>query len=236
MQRGCRLLVVASRSGSLAADSLAVLAAGGCTVMAVPADSADAAAMARVLAWAQEELPHIEHFAHAAGVSGFALLQDMSLPDFRAVVDVKVRSGGWTGWKTPGSTGTLAPTQPAPLHRPCLPLCFLLQAATAAAFQQAALPLSSRLLFSSTSAVWSQSGSAHYAAANAFLDAHAAASQGGGLPSTAVQFGPFAGAGMAASHVDGLAALGLNSLQPEKVGLGGLVACGNCLRLNSLEG
>ncbi len=46
--------------------------------------------MARVLAWAAEELPHIEHSAHAAGVSGFALLQDMSLPDFQVVVDVKV--------------------------------------------------------------------------------------------------------------------------------------------------
>lgn len=98
VQRGCRLLVVASRSGALAADSLAALAAGGCTVLAVKADSADAAAMARVLAWAQEELPHIEHFAHAAGVSGFALLQDISLPDFQAVVDVKVRSAGLTGW------------------------------------------------------------------------------------------------------------------------------------------
>ena len=90
VQRGCRLLVVASRSGALPAEALAYLAATGCTVLVLKADSADAAAMARVLAWAAEELPHIEHFAHAAGVSGFALLQDMSLPDFQAVVDVKV--------------------------------------------------------------------------------------------------------------------------------------------------
>lgn len=112
-----------------------------------------------------------------------------------------------------------------------------LQAATAAAFQHAALPLASQLLFSSTSAVWSQSGSAHYAAANAYLDAHAAASQACGLPSTAVQFGPFAGAGMAASHVDGLAALGLNSLQPSQVRLEGQLipshaACGCSLTDN----
>jgi len=92
-----------------------------------------------------------------------------------------------------------------------------MQTDTAAAFQQAALPLCSRLLFSSTSAVWSQSGSAHYAAANAALDANAAASHSAGLPATAVQYGPFAGAGMAAAYVEGLEALGLKSLLPQQV-------------------
>ena len=96
-----------------------------------------------------------------------------------------------------------------------MPHC--LQTATAAAFQQAALPLASQLLFSSTSAIWSQTGAAHYAAANAYLDAHAAASQQAGLPGTAVQYGPFAGAGMAAAHVGELAALGLKSLRPQQV-------------------
>lgn len=100
----------------------------------------------------------------------------------------------------------------------CLSCPLTPQTAGAAAFQRAALPLTSQLLFSSTSAVWSQSGSAHYAAANAFLDSHAAASQVAGLPGTAVQYGPFAGAGMAAAHVEGLAALGLKSLQPQQVG------------------
>lgn len=90
VQRGCRLLVVASRSGTLPAKDLAELAASGCTVLSVKADSADAAAMTRVLAWAREELPDLEHFAHAAGVTGTALLQDMSLLDFHAVADVKV--------------------------------------------------------------------------------------------------------------------------------------------------
>ena len=94
MQRGCCLLVVASRSGTLPADGLSDLAATGCTVLAVKADSADAAAMARLLAWAADELPHVEHFAHAAGVTGFALLQDMSQAEFQAVVDVKVGGGG----------------------------------------------------------------------------------------------------------------------------------------------
>lgn len=99
-----------------------------------------------------------------------------------------------------------------------------MQVATAAAFQQTALPLASQLLFSSTSSVWSQSGSAHYASANAFLDGHSSASQLAGLPATAVQFGPFAGAGMAAAHVDGLAALGLKSLLPVQIRESHLVA------------
>lgn len=46
-------------------------------------------------------------------------------------------------------------------------------------------------LLSSTAAVWSQAGAAHYAAGNAFLDATAAAAMSTGLPVTAVNFGPF---------------------------------------------
>jgi KR domain len=46
-------------------------------------------------------------------------------------------------------------------------------------------------LLSSTAAVWSQAGAAHYAAGNAFLDATAAAATSAGLPVTAVNFGPF---------------------------------------------
>lgn len=46
-------------------------------------------------------------------------------------------------------------------------------------------------LFSSTSAVWSQAGAAHYAAGNAFLDATAATAVAAGLPTAAVNFGLF---------------------------------------------
>lgn len=46
-------------------------------------------------------------------------------------------------------------------------------------------------LFSSTSAAWSQAGAAHYAAGNSYLDATAAAARAAGLPTTAVNFGPF---------------------------------------------
>lgn len=104
----------------------------------------------------------------------------------------------------------------------CLRQCSL-QTVAATALQASRMPLVSQLLFSSTSAVWSQSGSAHYAAGNAFLDYHAAASQAAGLPGTAVQYGPFADAGMAAAHVEGLASLGLKSLQPQEVRRGQVV-------------
>ena len=46
-------------------------------------------------------------------------------------------------------------------------------------------------LLSSTAAVWSQAGAAHYAAGNVFLDATAAAATAAGLPTTAINFGPF---------------------------------------------
>lgn len=59
------------------------------------------------------------------------------------------------------------------------------------------IPAEGCLLFSSTAAVWSQAGAAHYSAGNACLDAAAAQSQAMGLPGTAVNFGPFGGEGMA---------------------------------------
>ena len=90
MRQGCRLLVVASRSGTLPIEALAELASAECTVLAIKADSSDVAAVQRVLSWAHEELPCLHHFAHAAGLSGFALLQDIELEGFLSVTDVKV--------------------------------------------------------------------------------------------------------------------------------------------------
>ena len=89
--------------------------------------------------------------------------------------------------------------------------------ASAAAFPEAHLPLLSTALLSSTASVWSQTGAAHYSAANAYLDARAAADRWAGRPTTAINFGPFADVGMAAGHVEGLRALGLQALQPREV-------------------
>ena len=87
----------------------------------------------------------------------------------------------------------------------------------ASTFSSTATPLLTSVLFSSTSAVWSQPGAGHYAAANAFLDASAAAEHAAGLPLAAVQFGPFTGVGMAAEHSAALAAIGLRTLHPSEV-------------------
>lgn len=62
-------------------------------------------------------------------------------------------------------------------------------------------------------------GAGHYAAANCVLDGLSARRQDCGLPSTALQFGPFAETGMAAQHAQQLAALGLNALKPRQASL-----------------
>ncbi len=84
-------------------------------------------------------------------------------------------------------------------------------------FGTANMALLTEQMFSSTSAVWSQPGAGHYAAANSTLDAAAAAKHATGLPACSVQFGPFGGIGMAAEHGAALAAIGLRTLQPSEV-------------------
>lgn len=69
-------------------------------------------------------------------------------------------------------------------------------------------------LFGSTSAAWSQTGGAAYAAGCAAIEAEETTAPGG--RSTPIQFGPFASIGMAAAHTDELGAIGLGSLRPEQ--------------------
>eukprot|EP00887_Chlorella_sp_A99_P003341 scaffold26.g3341.t1 len=87
---GCKLLVLASRSGTVAAAVLREFAAQGAAVFAVKLDVGDAPAVHRTLAWMREELSHIEHIAHAAGVSDFCMLDDMDPTDFWCVAGPKV--------------------------------------------------------------------------------------------------------------------------------------------------
>jgi NAD(P)-dependent dehydrogenase (short-subunit alcohol dehydrogenase family) len=72
---GCRCLVLTGRSPALPPEALAVFAAAGVTVFTVAADAGDPTAWASLLGWAHERLPALQHFAHAAGVTGFDLLQ-----------------------------------------------------------------------------------------------------------------------------------------------------------------
>ena len=85
---------------------------------------------------------------------------------------------------------------------------------SAAMFSEADQPLLATALFSTTASIWSQTGAAHYSAANSILDSTAGAAQAAGVFVSAVNFGPFAGVGMAAAHVDSMHAIGLASLQP----------------------
>lgn len=56
-------------------ETLAEFSAAGVAVFSVAADAGDPKAWRGVLKWAHERLPAVQHFAHAAGVTGFDMLQ-----------------------------------------------------------------------------------------------------------------------------------------------------------------
>lgn len=71
------------------------------------------------------------------------------------------------------------------------------------------------VLISSVSSVWGHSGAAHYAAANAYLDALAVSRSESGRATVSVRFGPFAGTGMISAE---------DERHLERVGVGALRA------------
>ena len=85
--------------------------------------------------------------------------------------------------------------------------------------QAIGLSCQSIVYLSSTSSIWSQSGAAHYAAANTYLDALARCVQSSGMHALAIQYGPFDKVGMAAAHILVLSNIGLDALDPNEVKL-----------------
>lgn len=79
-----------------------------------------------------------------------------------------------------------------------------------------AMPMDFFLLFSSIASVWGGKGQGAYAAANQFLDALAYYRQQQGLSALSINWGPWAGGGMAVpDFADWMARLGIQPLPPE---------------------
>ncbi|MGQ4807008.1 6-deoxyerythronolide-B synthase EryA1, modules 1 and 2 [Candidatus Entotheonellaceae bacterium PAL068K] len=73
------------------------------------------------------------------------------------------------------------------------------------------------VVFSSIASVWGSKGQAHYAAANQFLDALAHYRRRGGQPALSVNWGPWAGGGMATDEMlSVLAPMGVGALPPRQ--------------------
>ncbi|MCW5252033.1 type I polyketide synthase [Streptomyces sp. SHP 1-2] len=189
--RGARHLVLAGRRGPAAegaAELTAELEALGARATVAACDVADRDALAR-------------------------LLGELTAPDVAHPLTAVVHTAGID---TPG---LLADTGPAAFDA-------VLAAKAAGAVHLDALlrelpadhPLEAFVLFSSIAGTWGAGGQAAYSAANAHLDALAAARRADGLPATALAWGPWAGSGMAATPeiADNLRKRGLEPLPAEE--------------------
>ena len=221
-QGGCKVLVLTSRSGTLNPTELLTFASLGVSAFSIQCQSADASSSARVLEWVHETLACVQHYVHAAGVSSFALMQDMSNVNFNDICGPKVRffyqychsrlcnlvhpqnqHGSGSCYVDHRSHSVLPEVSGQVVGTQVIAKC--------------GVPCDSILLFSSTSSIWSQPGSSHYSSANTYLDKSAQQMQYAGIPALAIQYGPFAEVGMASKHVDALLSIGVHSLRPEEV-------------------
>jgi acyl transferase domain-containing protein/NADPH:quinone reductase-like Zn-dependent oxidoreductase/NAD(P)-dependent dehydrogenase (short-subunit alcohol dehydrogenase family)/acyl carrier protein len=175
------LVLLGRRAPTPEAESaIAELRAKGVEVTVAQADVADAPQLERVIAGIN---PPLRGVLHAAGVVDDAMIPQLSVPRFCAVMAPKVR-GTWN------------------LHT-----------------LTANSPLDFFVMFSSVAALLGSPGQASYAAANAFMDALAQRRRARGAHALSINWGSWAGAGMAAAvdetHRRRWASTGLAMIEPE---------------------
>ena len=188
---GGATLITASKADWSSAEDLAWLTGAACSISGT-------SSVYSSLQQQSSSRPLLGVF-HAAGVLQDALLAAVTLPALRCVLAAKL--GGMHGGGSSGSRSC---------HRD------LVGGSCSSRLQ--VQPLATHVMFSSVAALLGSPGQAAYAAANAGLDAAAAAGALAGAPMVSLQFGAWAGAGMVAQSA-GTAArlerLGLGLLSPE---------------------
>lgn len=69
--------MITSRAGALPTITLREFAQKSIFLFVIEGDASDTKATAAMLAWVHEHLPHAEEYVHAAGKSGFAMLENL---------------------------------------------------------------------------------------------------------------------------------------------------------------
>jgi acyl transferase domain-containing protein/surfactin synthase thioesterase subunit/acyl carrier protein/NAD(P)-dependent dehydrogenase (short-subunit alcohol dehydrogenase family) len=83
------LLVLTSRNADIPSPILREMDAAGCRVIVQPLDSSKPDGVYNCMQWVRENLPMVQHYVHAAGVAGFALLQDLHPHEIMAIASPK---------------------------------------------------------------------------------------------------------------------------------------------------
>ena len=194
-----RHLVLLGRSGRAAAAAAPLAAAltrsdSSCRVTLLRCDvAADEEARAAVAAAGNT----VHSVLHAGGVLADAALQNQTATKLRTVAAPKL---GGTQQRACTSGPTAAALLAFAVHQLHPALASLPAGAYRLAAATANAPLQHQLLFSSIAGVLGTAGQGSYAAANAALDEVAATAAQRGQPSHSLQWGAWAGAGMAAAE------------------------------------